>query len=287
LEKYFQQLAAKSNDPTAKSLLLFSLGGFISEKDKARSLEQMNSAFKPTVVYMPKDMEIYGLALLDAGKAEQAVLVFQKISTDYPNPQGVDPQAAPQLIQEAQAAAIFGMGRVAQVSKKTPEAAQFFNQLKSLYPWSPKMLEANYGMAEALIAENKADEAMKILGAIIRAQNATADLRASSFLLYGYIMKDKATTETDPEKKKQALATAIDFFMKIPQFYSGVPAAALTGLWEGAQLLEQQAAVSSDSKFKAQQLKRAKAAYNQIKESFPNDKLAPQAEERFKSLPDA
>jgi hypothetical protein len=149
------------------------------------------------------------------------------------------------------------------------------------------MLEANYGMAEALIAENKADEAMKILGGIIRAQNATADLRANSFLLYGYIMKDKATTETDPEKKKQALATAIDFFMKIPQFYSGVPAAALTGLWEGAQLLEQQAAVSSDSKFKAQQLKRAKAAYNQIQESFPNDKLAPQAEERFKSLPDA
>ncbi len=284
LEKYFQQLAAKSNDPTAKSLLLFSLGGFISEKDKSRALDQMTAAFQPTVVYMPKDMEIYGLALLAAGKADLAVSVFQKISKDYPNPQGVEPQAAPPLIQEAQAAAFFGMGRVAQVGKKTAEAAKFFNQLKSVYPWSPKILEANYGIAEALIAENKVDEAMKILGGIIRAQNATADLRANSFLLYGYIMKDKASTETDPEKKKEALAAAIDFFMKIPQFYSGVPAPALTGLWEGAQLLEHQAAASSDSKLKAQQLKRAKAAYQQITENFPNDKLVPQAKQRLESL---
>lgn len=285
LEKYFQQLAAKSNDPTAKSILLFSLGGFISEKDKERALDQMTAAFQPTVVYLPKDMEIYGLALLAAGKADQADAIFQKISKDYPNPQGVEPQAAPQIIQEAQAAAIFGMGRVAQVGKKTADAAKFFNQLKSLYPWSPKMLEANYGIAEALITENKADEAMKILGGIIRAQNATADLRANSFLLYGYIMKDKASTETDTKKREEARAAAIDFFMKIPQFYSGVPAAALTGLWEGAQLLEQQAAAISDPKLKAQQLKRAKAAYEQITKDFPNDQLVPQAKQRFDSLP--
>jgi hypothetical protein len=146
------------------------------------------------------------------------------------------------------------------------------------------VLEANYGIAQSLRAENKADDAIKLLGTIIRAQNATAELRANSFLLYGYIMKDKADKESDPKKKEESRASAVDFFMKIPQFYSGVPAAAVPGLFEGAQLMEQQAAASADPKFKAQQLGRAKASYDQIVKDFPNDKLAPQAKARAQAL---
>ena len=97
-------------------------------------------------------------------------------------------------------------------------------------------------------------------------------------------MKDKSDKEPDPKKKEEARASAVDFFMKIPQFYSGVPAAAVPGLWEGAQLMEQQAAASADPKFKAQQLSRAKASYDQIVKDFPNDKIAPQAKERAQAL---
>jgi hypothetical protein len=48
--------------------------------------------------------------------------------------------------------------------------------------------------------------------------------------------------------------------------------------------MEQQAAASADPKFKAQQLSRAKASYDQIVKDFPNDKIAPQAKERAQAL---
>ena len=44
----------------------------------------------------------------------------------------------------------------------------------------------------------------------------------------------------------------------------GVPTAASEGLWMGGQLLEQQANGSKDTKFKEQQLGKAKASYQQL-----------------------
>ena len=284
VETYFQEVAEKTSDPGAKSKILFTLAAFISEKDKTRALAKMNEAYNATVVYSPKDLDIFGLALIDTGKVDEAQAVFEKLTTDYPIPEGVKPTAAPTAVQEAQATALFGMGRVAQERKQTAESGKLFEQLKVLYPWSPKVLEANYGIAQSLRVADKADDAIKLLGTIIRAQNATAELRANSFLLYGYIMKDKSDKESDPKKKEEARASAVDFFMKIPQFYSGVPAAAVPGLWEGAQLMEQQAADSADPSFKAQQLGRAKASYDTIVKDFPNDTIAPKAKARAQAL---
>ncbi|MBU3666513.1 MAG: tetratricopeptide repeat protein, partial [Chthoniobacterales bacterium] len=279
VESYFQQLADKTSDTGARSKILFTLAGFIAQKDKDRALAKMNEAYNAQVVYSPKDIDIYGLALIDAGKNDEAIAVFEKLAADFPIPAGVEPSAAPPNVQEAQATALFGRGRVAQAKNQTAEAGEFFKQLKSTYPWSPKGLEADYGIAQSLRAENKPDEAMPLLGAIIRAPNATAELRANSFLLYGHIMKDKAAAESDPKKQEENRASAIDFFMKIPQFYSGVPAAAAEGLWEGGQLLEMQAAASQDPAFKTQQLSRARAAYEQLTKEFSNDKFAPQAQQ--------
>ncbi len=285
VESYFQDLSGKTSDVGARSKVLFTLAGFIAPNDKARALEKMNEAYNAQVVYSPKDIDIYGLALLDAGKPDEALAVFEKLAADFPVPDGVEPGAAPPNVQEAQATVLFGRGRVAQEKGQTAEAGEFFQQLKSLYPWSPKGLEADYGIAQSLRAQNKGDEAMPLLGAIIRAPNATAELRANSFLLYGHIMKEKAAAESDPAKKTENRASAIDFFLKIPQFYSGVPAAAAEGLWEGGQLLEEQAAASQDAAFKKQQLGRARASYEQIVKEFSNDKFAPQAQQRLQALP--
>ena len=285
VESYFEELAGKTSDPGARSKVLFTLAGFIAPNDKARALAKMDEAYNAQVVYSPKDIDIYGLALLEAGKSDEALAVFEKLGADFPVPAGVEPNAAPPNVQEAQATVLFGRGRVAQEKGQTTEAGDFFKQLKTLYPWSPKGLEADYGIAQSLRAQNKADDAMPLLGAIIRAPNATAELRASSFLLYGHIMKDKAAAEADPVKKTETRASAIDFFMKIPQFYSGVPEAAAEGLWEGGQLLEQQANSSEDPAFKKQQLARARASYEQLAQEFSNDKFAPQAQQRLQALP--
>ncbi|MEI8294483.1 MAG: tetratricopeptide repeat protein [bacterium] len=286
VETLLQAQADQATDAGARSKVLFALAGFIAEKDKPRALAKMTEAYNAQVVYGPKDLDVFGLALVDSGKLDEAQAVFEKLASDYPAAAGVAPNAAPPLVQEAQATAIFGKGRVAQQRGKTAEAGQLFQQLKATYPWSPKVLEADYGIAESLRSQKKSDEAMSLLGGIIRAQNATAELRAKSFLLYGHIMKDKMTAEADPKKKLENCGAAIDFFMKIPQFYSGVPLAAAEGLWEGGQLLEVQAAgLTEESKpKKSEQLNRAKAAYAQIVKDFPTDKHADQAKQRLQAL---
>ncbi len=284
VEEYFQQLAEKSTDPGARSKILFTLAGFISTKDKARALAKMNEAYDASVIYSAKDLDVYGLALVDDKKPAEAAAVFQKLATDFPNPPGTAATAAAPAIQEAQAISIFGLGRVAQENKQTAEAGALFKQLKALYPWSSKVLEADYGIAESLRAEGKLDEALQLLPAIIRAQNGSAELRANAFLLAGAIMKQKSDASTDPKQKSEFRGQAIDFFAKIAQLYSGVPLAATEGLWQASQLLEEQAGTSTDEKFKAQQLERAKAFYKQLVKDFPDSPYAAKAKERLKAL---
>jgi hypothetical protein len=100
-------------------------------------------------------------------------------------------------------------------------------------------------------------------------------------------MKDKWQAETDPAKKAENLGSAIDYFLKIPQFYSGVPAAAAKGLWEGGQLLETQATTLTEESTpkKSEQLTKARLAYEQLAKDYPNDPLAAQATARLQALP--
>jgi len=280
-EEYFQQLAGKAADAGAASKILFALGGYIAEKDKGRAFTVMSGAYDPALVYSPKDMDVYGLALVENKKLDQASAVFKKLAADFAVPPGTP---ATLDMMEAQAISIFGLGRIAQENKQTAEAGKLFQQLKVLYPWSPKVLEADYGIAESLRADGKLDEALQLLPAIIRAQNGSADLRANAFLLAGSIMKQKSAAESDPKKKIEFRGQAIDFFAKIAQYYPGVSLAATEGLWQSSQLLEEQAGASSDVKFKAQQLERAKTFYKQLVKDYPDSPYAPKAKERLTAL---
>lgn len=274
VEKYFEELAAKSPDG-AKSKILFAHAAFINDSDPSRALAEMGKAYDASLVYAPADLDLYGLALLENGKADEARAVFEKIAADYPNPEGQDSAQAPPAIQEAQAISLFGLGRVAQKKGDVAGAGQLFEKLKSLYPWSPKVLEANYGIAASLREQGKGDEAVALLTQIIRAPNASSQLRADSMLLGGYIQKDKGERDA-----------AIDYFIKISAFYDGVPEAASTGLWEGAQLLEQQVneLQTSDPEKAQKQKTQLLRAYQELSEKFPDSKYAAQARERLAAL---
>jgi len=274
MEKYFEDLATSAPDG-AKSKIFFARAAFISETDPARALAEMNKTYDPSLVYAPSDLDLYGLALLEDGKAGQAQAVFEKIAADYPNPAGQEPGQATPAIQEAQAISIFGLGRVAQEQGDVAGAGTLFEKLKSLYPWSPKVLEANYGIAVALREQNKGDEAIALLTQIIRAPNAPTDLRAEAMLLGGFIQKDKGERDA-----------AIDYFIKISAFYEGVPDAAATGLWEGGQLLELQVTElqASDPEKASKQKAQVIRAYKELAEKFPDSEFVPQAKERLTSL---
>jgi TolA-binding protein len=233
LEKYFQDLAQKFADkPGTQAKVIFTLASFTYTKDKARAVEQMTAAYKPDLKFAPEDLDLYGEALIENKKIEEAIKVYEKLNSDYPLPPG-DPKTAPREVQEAQAIVLAGLGKALQ-EKGDPESKQkggkMFADLEANYPWSPKMLQVNYGTAVALHDQKKDDEAIKRIQEVIRAQKSNSELRAKSMLLLGKIHAANGRFEL-----------AIDNFIKISVFYGGVPTVAAEGLWLGGQLLERQA----------------------------------------------
>lgn len=284
VENYFQELAESAQSPAAKSKVLFTLASYLSESDKAKGMALMEEAYDPSIIYSPQDMDAYGLVLIEGNKLDAAAQVFDKLAADYPNPPNTAPNQAPLPIQQAQAIALFGKGSVAQAKGETATAGQLFEQLKQLYPWSPKVMEANYGIAEALKAQKQYEQAINLLTGIIRATTADTELRAKSMLLGGYIMVDRANETSDEKLKAQFEDAAIDYFIKIATFYAGVPKISAEGLWQGGQLLEKQNVRITDPAKKKQQMDKARAAYQQLVKEFPNSEFAPKAQERLSAI---
>lgn len=234
LDKYFQDLAQKFADkPGTQAKILFTLAAFTYEKDKAKALQQMTDAYKPDLKFAPGDLDLYGQALLETKKVDEAIAVYEKLNSDYPLPPGSDYKTAPREIQEAQAIVLAGLGKAFQEKGEPADkdkGAKMFADLEANYPWSPKMLEVNYGIANSLHDQGKDDDAMKRLFEVIKAQKATAELRAKSMLLLGKI-----------HEANKRFEMAIDNYLKISVLYLGVPKVAAEGLWLGGQLLERQA----------------------------------------------
>ncbi|HEY2342849.1 MAG TPA: hypothetical protein VGH90_07465, partial [Chthoniobacteraceae bacterium] len=105
------------------------------------------------------------------------------------------------------------------------------DQLKQLYPWSPKMLEANFGIASSLAEEKKYDDALKLLIGVARATQAAPELRAKAMLLLAKINESQGDADA-----------AINNYIKVEAYFSSaLPELSAEGLWHGAQLLEKQA----------------------------------------------
>ena len=233
IEQYFQELAAKfAGKPGTQSKVLFTLASFTFERDKAKALQHMESAYKPDLKFAPEDLDLFGQALIENHKLDEAVKIYEKLEADYPLQKDGDPKSSPRATQEAQAIGLAGLGKAFQ-EKGDPtskaKAAQMFEDLEKFYPWSPKMLEVNYGTAVALHDRHEDEAAILRLQEVIKAQKASAELRAKSMLLLGKIFEADHRFEA-----------AINSYIKISTYYSGVPKIAAEGLWRGAQLQERQ-----------------------------------------------
>ena len=280
LEKYFGDLAAKFDDkPETKSKVLFTLASFIYDSNKDKGLDMMNTAYNSSLTYAPEVIDLYGSALLEAGKVDESHAIYEKLSNDFPIPTGVDPDKAAPAVQAAQAIAMYGLGKAMQKQGKIAETQAIFEQLKKYYPWSPKLLEADFGIAEGKVQAKQFDEAATLLVQIIRAQTATADLRANAMFLKGSISEQQGD-----------IASAIDQYIKIAVFYEGVPKTAAEGLWKGAQLLEQQAptlpevAKKKGDATRPGQMAKAVQAYKDLVSKYATSPHAKEAQERLKVL---
>ena len=231
IEKYFEDLAGKAEGKAgAQSKIRFTLSAFLSEKNKDKAVKMMGEAYKAELKYAPEDMDLFGKTLLAKKDYEKALEVYGKLARDYPIPAGMDPKKAPKQTQEAQAIALSGEGNALLGKKENEAAAKKFKELEENYAWSPKMMEVNYGIAQDLHDKKQDEDALKRLLEVVKNSNATSELRAKSMLLLGIIHEEAGRFDV-----------AIDNYIKIGTFYSGVPEAAAEGLWRGAQLLERQA----------------------------------------------
>ncbi len=234
VQKYFADLAEKFKDkPSTRSKIIFTQAANIFEKDKAKAIELMSGAYDESLKYSPADLDLYGTALIEQQKYDEAKKVYDKLAKDYPLPPNAAAEPgkinAPQEIQEAQAMVLFGQGKILQEQKKEEEAGKLFADLEKLYGWSPKMLEANYGIALSLYQQKKYEDTLKRLVGIVKASTASPELRAKGMFLLARVHEDQGNFET-----------AIDNYIKIGKMFSGVPTVAAEGLWRGANLLERQ-----------------------------------------------
>ena len=276
LDKYFHGLADKFGDnPALKSRILFTLATYTYGKDPAKALVQMSEAYNPSLVYAPADLDLYGEALIDQGKAAEAYKIYEKLGKDFPNPEGTEPVQAPQQIQEAQATAFFGMGAALAKQGKTAESGKLFSQMKTLYPWFPKVVEANYYIAKSLVEEKKLGDALKLLIPTTANRNAPSALRARSLVLIGDI--DVAQNNND---------AAMDTYLKAAFQFGGVADAAAEGFWKGAQLLEKQAGLLNETSTpkRSAQIQKAINAYKAIVTKYPNSPHLKDAQERLDAL---
>ena len=277
IDKYFHDLAEKfGKDPAVKSHILFTLATFTYEKDPVKGLAQMAEAYNPALVYAPADLDLYGVALIDQGKPDQAYEIYQKIAKDYPTPAGVQPDQAQQTIQEAQATSLFGMASALDKQGKSEDAGKLYAQLKTTYPWSPKVVEANFGIAKMMIRQNNPDDALKLLVGVVANRNASTNVRAHAMALIGDIYSAKGNIEQ-----------AIDAYLKTAAYYGGVPDAAAEGLFKGAQLLEKQAELLNEQSTpkKSEQIQKAVNAYKDIVTKYPNSQYVKPAQDRLNALP--
>jgi TolA-binding protein len=232
LEKYFQDLAQKFADkPGTKAKILFTLASSNFDKDKAKAIEQMAGAYDPNLKFAPEDLDLYGQALIDSKKVDEAIKVYEKLNADFPLPGGT-PKGAPRDVLEAQAIYLAGLGRALQEKgddANRKKGGELFAELEKNYSWSSKMNEVNYGIAVTLFDQKKYDDAADRLRKILKSPTASSELRAKTMLLLAKIYE--ATEQYE---------LAIDNFIKISVFYGGVPKVAAEGLWRGGQLLERQ-----------------------------------------------
>jgi TolA-binding protein len=279
---YFQDLATRfAHQPQTRSKVLFTLASFTYEKDKAKAVEQMTAAYDPKLLYAATDIDLYGSALLEQGKADEAIQVYHKLAADFPDADPAQPEKSPAQTQEAQAIALFGTAKALQSKGQIAPAAEKFETFKRLYPTSPatKILDANYGIAVLAHQEKQDDKALPLLIQVIRARNASTDLRANAMLLNAQI-----------QESKNELLPAIDQYLKIALFYDSVPAAAADGLWRGGQLLEKQAATlpqtSANPKdvTKPMQLRKALKAYKDLIAKYPSAPHMAEAKARIAAL---
>lgn len=271
---YFIALIDENEDkPVAKNKLTFTLASLLFPIDSGESLDLMDSVYDSSLTYSPENLNLYGTALLEEEKTDQAKGVYEKIGNDYANTTG-NPREEPRSIQEAQAIALFGLGKVAEQQGEDQAKQQYFDKVLELYPWSDQAAEAKLYVAEGMIDKGKLPEARDMLSTVLQDRSTPAEFRARAMFLTAEIFK----AQNKP-------ADAADTYLKLAVFYPSVPLLPAEGLLKGGEMLENLATRESDPAKNSQLIGRARKAYDDLLNQYPSSPFVNDAKKRLDQLP--
>ena len=158
---------------------------------------------------------------------------------------------------------------------KTADAGQLFTQFKTTYPWSPKVVEANFGIAKSLVQQKKLDDASKLLVGIVGSRTAPSEPARTRLFAY----RRYPVREGQYRRRYRS-------YLKTAAYYGGVPDAAAEGLWKGAQMLEKQAAGADGAEHpeEVRPDREGGLLYKDIVSNIRTASIVPQAQDRLRAL---
>jgi TolA-binding protein len=294
-EAYFRDLATKFGDTKPrKAKLVSALAAFLNDSDpkRAATVRREIRDLVPEPIMVPvspgsKEMKIgpsltpgewdrHLADLFAEKKYDDMGRMIARVRSEYPLDEKAEPTAAPPMIQNGQATALFWEAKILQEQGKAAAAGPKMQELITKYPKTTKRAEADYGVINgnfesgALKGNTKAQRAaIKRLSEIFgKTDVKDFTLNAKALYLAGQIYEDMADYDS-----------AIAAFAKVAQFPL-VPKLPGDGLWKAATLLERQAAGQLPVKLPAE---KAAMAAKIAKEEAEEKK----AEEAKKAAEDA
>lgn len=224
-ENYFSIMASEFDSPIAQPRILAAQAGLLFQKNK---LQAAYDTFQKLIEKYPdaslgaEDWNRYATLLLTNNKPSQAAEVFLKIQKEFSR----DPRA--------QANATYGLGAAYLAQGELQKAIPFFEELKSKYPWSEKIMEAEFALAMADEAASKFEEALDRYRTVIMSNVSTPELKARAMIASGKILENQNKLLPIPQSNEP---NAESFYLQPDAFFrESVPNLSAEGLFLAAQI---------------------------------------------------
>ncbi|MGF1679061.1 MAG: tetratricopeptide repeat protein [Candidatus Methylacidiphilales bacterium] len=235
------KVAATVTDESSRTQIMIAQAGLLNQTGESRQAlliyEQAFNQLKDLSTLPWQDLDQYGTLLLENQQWQKALDIFEKMQ-----------QTSKEDQKHALAAAVYGQGAALQGLGKTNEAAPFFKRLQEEFPWSPKILDAQYGSAFSLYEKGQYQDAIEALKEIVRSGRSSNENKARSMILIARSLfdmgqKGMTTPETKQEDGKDMDINdlACNYLAKVEVFYAeSLPLFSSEALYRAVEIRKKQ-----------------------------------------------
>ncbi|MEM6822776.1 MAG: tetratricopeptide repeat protein [Verrucomicrobiota bacterium] len=193
------QLAGEVNDESSKLQVMIAQAGLLNQVGQSsQALSIYEQAFSgianpENIPWLEYDR--FGTLLLENQRWDKAIDTYKKLQSFVTEKQ-----------KHALAAIAYGLGAAYQGKGDSSQAQKYFAELKEKFPWSPKLLDAQYGGAVADFEQGNYQKVIDALKDIIKSTKANTNaIKAKSMILLAdslIQMGDKGITTPETKSEK-------------------------------------------------------------------------------------